>query len=117
MKAAHAAVFQRSVQGIQGDGGEFPTTFVRCPFRSRFSSHPAFVGGARPVKHDLPNTRPVPMGSATTQTALADEIDVYWIWNQAALMAHGEKLADGFFPIFAVIERALVYIHADEAVG
>jgi hypothetical protein len=49
--------------------------------------------------------------------ALADEIDLHWMGNDAALVAHGEKLANGFFPIFAVIERALVHVHADEAVG
>ena len=31
-------------------------------------------------------------------------------------MAHSKQLANGLFPVFAVIERALVHVHAHEAV-
>ena len=37
--------------------------------------------------------------------------------NDAAIVAHIEQLADGFAAVFAVVERALVDVHADEVVG
>src|ERR1700677_3210062 len=37
--------------------------------------------------------------------------------NDPALVTHGKKLANSFFAVVAVVERALIYVHADEAVG
>ena len=51
------------------------------------------------------------------KSLLADEVNLYGVGNNPALMAHGEKLANRLFPIVAVIKCALVHVHADEPVG
>ena len=48
---------------------------------------------------------------------LADEVDFGLVGNDAAVVAHFQELADGFAAVFAVVQCALVDVHADEAVG
>ena len=48
---------------------------------------------------------------------LSDEVYVGLTGDDAALVAHGEYLADSFAAIVAVVQGALVDVHADEAVG
>jgi len=48
---------------------------------------------------------------------LADEIDVGFDGNNAAIVAHFKELVDGFTAIFPVVQCALVDVHADETVG
>src|SRR5207302_1119879 len=38
-------------------------------------------------------------------------------WNDLLLMGLAEKTADRFAPLSAVVEREVVHVHADEAVG
>jgi len=47
----------------------------------------------------------------------ADEVDVGFVGNDSALVAHIEELADGFAAVVAVVDGAVVDVHADEAVG
>src|ERR1700733_7393843 len=48
---------------------------------------------------------------------LADEVYVGAVGDDAAIVAHGEQLANGVLAVFAVVEGALVDVHTDEAVG
>ena len=48
---------------------------------------------------------------------LAYEVDFGFVGNDAAVVAHGQELGDGFAAVGAVVEGALVDVHADEAVG
>ncbi len=48
---------------------------------------------------------------------LVDEVDFWGDGDDAALVAEVEELADGLAAVGAVVEGALVYVHADEAVG
>ena len=48
---------------------------------------------------------------------LSDEVDVGLAGDDAALITHGEDLADGFAAVIAIVQCALVDVHADEAVG
>ena len=48
---------------------------------------------------------------------LADEVNVGAMGDDAAIVAHGEQLTNGVFAVFAVVEGALVDVHADEAIG
>jgi hypothetical protein len=48
---------------------------------------------------------------------LADEVDVGFHGDDTAIVAHVEELFDGFAAVVAVVESALVDVHADEAVG
>ncbi len=48
---------------------------------------------------------------------LADEVYVGTVGDDAAIVAHGEQFANGVFAVFAVVEGALVDVHADEAIG
>src|ERR1700755_2477827 len=48
---------------------------------------------------------------------LSCEIDVGAVRDDAAVEAHVQKLLDRFSAVWTVIERALVDVHSDEAVG
>jgi hypothetical protein len=48
---------------------------------------------------------------------LADEVDVGAVRDNAAVVAHFQELVDGFPAVSSVVERTLVDVHADEAVG
>src|SRR5260370_41948241 len=49
--------------------------------------------------------------------ASADEVDVGAVGNDAAVEAHVQKPLDGISAVWTVVERALVDVHSDEAVG
>ena len=48
---------------------------------------------------------------------LVDEVDFWGDGDDAALVAEVEQLADGLAAVGAVVEGALVYVHAYETVG
>jgi hypothetical protein len=48
---------------------------------------------------------------------LANEVDICLERNDAALIAHVEQLLDGNPAVVAVVDGALVDVHADEAIG
>ncbi len=60
-----------------------------------------------------PNREEIVVGQAD----LADKVDVRLVGNDAAVVAHLEDLLDGFAAVVAVVERALIDVHADKAVG
>jgi len=47
---------------------------------------------------------------------LPDEVYFGFVWDDAADVAHFQKLADGFAAVCAVVQGAFVDVHADEAV-
>src|SRR5580698_276225 len=47
----------------------------------------------------------------------ADEVDIGAVGNDATIVAHIEKLTDGFAAVRTVVEGALIDIHAHETVG
>ena len=50
-------------------------------------------------------------------SVLADEVDLRAVWDDAPVIAHLEEFLDGFAAVWAVVECALVDVHADKAVG
>jgi hypothetical protein len=48
---------------------------------------------------------------------LADEVYFGAVGNDATVVTHFQQLANGIFAVFAVVEGALVDVHAYEAVG
>ena len=48
---------------------------------------------------------------------LVDEVDFWGDGDDAALVAEVQELADGLAAVGAVVEGALVYVHADETVS
>src|SRR5690349_24964561 len=57
------------------------------------------------------------LGFFPLRSTLFHKIHFGFVRNYAGLVAHIEQAPDGFAAILAVIECALVYIHADEPVG
>src|SRR5262249_9798416 len=51
------------------------------------------------------------------QLLLLHELHFRLVGDDAGLVTHVEQAAHGFAAVVAVVERALVYIHADELVG
>ena len=80
-------------------------------------------GGARPANHrrleEDSTGRTVESGprSRSCRRALTDEVDLGFVRDDAALEAHLQQLADGFAAVFAVVQGALVDVHADKLVG
>jgi len=52
-----------------------------------------------------------------TRTFLSDELYAGFVGDDAALVAHVEEFADSFAAVVAVIDGAVIDVHADEAVG
>src|ERR1700716_3814589 len=57
------------------------------------------------------------LSPASKNCASADEVDIRAVGNDASVEAHGKKLLNGFSAVGAVVERALVYVHSDEAIS
>ena len=50
-------------------------------------------------------------------SGLADEVNIGFDRDDAAIVAHLKELMDGFTAVFAVVQCALINVHTDEAVG
>ena len=70
----------------------------------------------RPSSNSLRISQSCPWNYGSEE-CLADELNFGPHRNDAAFVAHLKQLADGVTAIVAVVESALVDIHADEAVG
>ena len=57
------------------------------------------------------------MWISSTFDWLTDEVDVSLNWDYAAFITHSKNFVDSLATIIAIVQGALIDVHADEAVG